>query len=464
MSKSSHSLLLNFILTAIAQILGKGLRYVVATLVIIRLGEAAWGQVSYALTVVTYLLFVIDFGLAPLSTTHKPNSAIQDRYFFHFLVPWRLVLSVVVAAGAAAFLWGQSSINAVMLIYLLALPLRSLAMEWWFQRKGLHGKYQMLSIARQALLTVLLGAGLIDSVASFAWYDMVGEALIAGLAWIFGPPLNSQQTQAPAAPKLWLQTVLKPASLLFVSTFFIMIHQNVAIILLQKLTDFSQVGIYDYSAKIVLAVIMLGSGFSIPLRRKMGLMQGANPGQIAPLLAHVQGALLVLSLLFGAFSLFAAPYLFAQLMPGASGQLAAQVLAVLSVYVGVAFLSIPLSEWLFAQTNKWPYLGMAILAGSVNIALNLALIPRWGVVGSAWATVGAELSIFMYLGGWSQRKLRYRSTLPAVLVGLGLGAMWWAQAQQIHLLWVSCGLLLYVLLLAKIQVFNLQVLRHLRHN
>ncbi|NLB64441.1 MAG: oligosaccharide flippase family protein [Fibrobacter sp.] len=464
MPKSSHSLLLNFILTALAQIFGKGLRYVVASLVIMDLGAGAWGEISYALTVVTYLLFIIDFGIAPLSTVYKPNSQIQDQYFFHFLVPWRLFLSVVLALVVALVLRGQSSANMVLIIYLLALPLRSLAMEWWFQRKGFHGKYQMITIVRQALLTVLLLSGLIKSVEAFAIYDMLGEAIIAILAWILGPKISAEQKKVPAAKMLWLKTVIQPSSLLFVSTFFIMIHQNVAIIILKKMTDFVQVGIYDYSAKIVLAVIMLGSGFSIPLRRQMGILLRESSARIAKTIASVQGTLLVLSLLFATFSLFFAEKLFALIMPLENAHLSAQVLTVLAVYVSLAFLSIPLSEWIFAQSSKWPYFWLAIMAGTVNIFANIILIPHIGVVGSAWATVGAEFCILIYLSVFAFKRISYSSAKPALFVGLGFGALWWAQIQQLNVAVVLLGLGAYLALLVKLKIFDLNVLRHLRQS
>jgi O-antigen/teichoic acid export membrane protein len=63
-------------------------------------------------------------------------------------------------------------------------------------------------------------------------------------------------------------------------------------------------------------------------------------------------------------------------------------------------------------------------AAAVNVALNLALIPRYGMMGAAVATVAAYLTMFAGMAWWAQRiypvPYQWRRVLTAALVGIAL--------------------------------------------
>ena len=69
---------------------------------------------------------------------------------------------------------------------------------------------------------------------------------------------------------------------------------------------------------------------------------------------------------------------------------------------------------------------MTGLAALVNVALNLALIPRYGMIGAAIATVAAYATMAVGMAWWSQRiypvPYQWRRVGTAALAAVGLAA------------------------------------------
>ncbi len=61
------------------------------------------------------------------------------------------------------------------------------------------------------------------------------------------------------------------------------------------------------------------------------------------------------------------------------------------------------SRFLVAENHTRFSIAAALLGGAVNVVLNLALIPRWGAMGAAWATLLAQVSASYASGVLDQR-------------------------------------------------------------
>jgi Na+-driven multidrug efflux pump len=108
------------------------------------------------------------------------------------------------------------------------------------------------------------------------------------------------------------------------------------------------------------------------------------------MLGFTSGAFLI-------FAVYGAPYLFGFMVRTESIGDALQITRVLSIFLIFSFLSIPLSEWLITRADKKQYLILAGIAATVNLSLNVLLVPWLGVWGAAVAKVGAELAILGFL-------------------------------------------------------------------
>jgi O-antigen/teichoic acid export membrane protein len=106
-------------------------------------------------------------------------------------------------------------------------------------------------------------------------------------------------------------------------------------------------------------------------------------------------------------------------IPGASS------FAVLALTIAVDFNAVILMNAIFAY-NKQKYLSVYTGIGAfLNVLLDLILIPRFGILGSAWATFFAQLISNIYLW-WQMKKINYfqvlryikKPILASILMGI----------------------------------------------
>jgi O-antigen/teichoic acid export membrane protein len=93
-----------------------------------------------------------------------------------------------------------------------------------------------------------------------------------------------------------------------------------------------------------------------------------------------------------------------------------------SMAYGVYFMAVS-AVFLVRRTRALQLL--TITAGLVNVLLNLALIPRIGLVGAAWSTVVGYVVLAVATGLYARRGYPVALDLPrlAVLFGAAIGAM-----------------------------------------
>ena len=60
------SLLLNATINGTAQGLGRLVRFVTTSIAIVKFGATGWGEVAFAYTLITYINFVLNFGMSSL--------------------------------------------------------------------------------------------------------------------------------------------------------------------------------------------------------------------------------------------------------------------------------------------------------------------------------------------------------------------------------------------------------------
>jgi O-antigen/teichoic acid export membrane protein len=78
-------------------------------------------------------------------------------------------------------------------------------------------------------------------------------------------------------------------------------------------------------------------------------------------------------------------------------------LAILMWAVALSFVSSTVMYALAAAGHSWHLTAAALAGAIVNVAMNLVLIPRYGMQGAAWATVAAELAVLLVVWRASRR-------------------------------------------------------------
>ena len=149
---------------------------------------------------------------------------------------------------------------------------------------------------------------------------------------------------------------------------------------------------------VLVSLIGLLFGVQVIAARHVGEGRPARAGAVlrrGALYALVLGLLSAAALHFGARWIMGVSHLSPDLAEGG-----ARVAAVLALSMVPQAVATSLSFWLEGLARPIPGMVAMLLANLVNLAANLWLVPRYGAVGSAWATAASRLALLVFLGGY----------------------------------------------------------------
>ncbi len=196
----------------------------------------------------------------------------------------------------------------------------------------------------------------------------------------------------PIWDKRFIPTLFKMAFPFALSAIFVKIYSSVDTIFLSKFLDIAAVGLYSIAYKFTYAFQFLPLSFTAALYPKFSWSLVHQPDDLPRLFRRSLWYMLLLStpLVLG-LHLLALP---AVLLVGSSYKEAAPVLSVLVFVLVPIFLDFPIGSLLNAagrQMTKTTIIGITMI---VNVILNAILIPRWGILGAAYASLASFLFLF----------------------------------------------------------------------
>ena len=234
-----------------------------------------------------------------------------------------------------------------------------------------------------ALIVVGRQARLLDALSALACY--VTSALIVSV-WVFRSVGRSAMTPSrvtgggcSAMWKFSLPLIGSTWAGLFGT-------QWIDYVLIKSYLPLSELGLYSLGyqvAGVVQQVTIITSTLLLP---QFSIMVGeGREAELRRIVSRVIPYwLLGFSALLGvvlASARIVVPMIFGDAFTGSVPPLALLIVATMAVAILNSFTPL-----LTAKGATWTISGVCLLSASVNVAMNLALIPRFGIVGAAWAT------------------------------------------------------------------------------
>lgn len=354
------------------------------------LGPAGYGELSYLLAIVALLLPLGQFGLSGLVARAVLERPDQQQGALRAALLWRAIGCVVaLVLGLVYWAWmdPRPSDRAVLIVLLLAQSATVFqALEFWFQahlQANALVPWRTAVVLAVALLKMIVALATRDAVA-VAWCFAL-EYVLLGLAYAAAYRRVGGAWLLPAWNREWFGWFARRSPWLLLSGVAEVLYLKIDVVMLERLQGVEAAGVYSVAARLseiwyVLPVVLAGSLFpalwnrrSVPESYRRGLQQGfdvlfACAFAIAVLMQFVAGPLV--RVLFGEhFD-------------------ASSAVLVVHVWAGVfVFMRALLSRWLIAEDLLRFSLVTHLAGAIVNVLLNLALIPRFGPLGAAWATV-----------------------------------------------------------------------------
>lgn len=190
---------------------------------------------------------------------------------------------------------------------------------------------------------------------------------------------------------------LRPNAILFVSVIAISVYNVLSKIMLGSMAGAEAVGFFESAAKIAaVPVALVGAVGTVMLPRTSALIAKGEADRAGSHTDKTLRAVMAFTSL-AAFGIPAVASPFTQVFYGPGFEESARVLAILAATVPLlGFGNVLRTQYLIPNARDSVFLWSAVCGAAASVALNLLLIPDFGAVGSAFASVGAESAVLIY--------------------------------------------------------------------
>jgi O-antigen/teichoic acid export membrane protein len=397
------------------------------------LDPEGFGIFNYYLNLFTLLAVLIDFGANTIAIREASKNIDRLTGLLKALVQFRALLSV-------------ASLAVVLGIALLYEPDLDLCL--WISLASLHllfyslGGFNTVFHVRMRFGFVALisasGHTLFLAISTLAYFSGSRNPAIylvaygAGMAMtnLLNCLLSMRFIPKKTAPsKSELKPLVREALPLGFSSVMIMFYFYMDTFLLRFMEGEAAVGYYNAAYRILVFSIMVPVLFNqviFPVYSRFFADTRAGNSELRPFFSRA-----VLYMGITGIPASVALWLFAEplvvLICGEAYQRSAGCLPVLGLAMALIFLTYPHTSLLIASGRQILFAWITAGGALLNLVLNLLLIPRYSIMGAAWATVLTELFVLASAIFFLQRRLRVMALNPElfkiVIAGLVVGGL-----------------------------------------
>lgn len=377
------------------QLVVTGGNAIFSILVVVVLSVADYGAYSYATAMFALGHSIMTAGLSGLAVKALVHADGRQAHILGSLMLIRegFALAAYCCLIGVALTSGSSQVVLTVIIVASALFGRAAdAPELWYQAD------QRMGVPSRIRIVAALAVFGLRMVALVWWPELwlfavlfVAEHAIAGVAVIVRYWFDSRSPRFARPDGQVSKELLRDSFPLFLSGVANQINLRADVIILQALLGASAVGIYSAAARLselthMIPIVILNAAFPLILgvRRKDGATSRAYRGLVQRSYDYAFWGGLGVALILALLGTFVIKTVF-----GAEYEESIPVLYVHLVSVPFIFMAAVYSKWIIAEHLLWASLVRHGAGALLNIALNFALIPTLGIMGSAVATVSS---------------------------------------------------------------------------
>jgi O-antigen/teichoic acid export membrane protein len=356
------------------------------------LGPEQFGLLNYAMAFIALFGTIASLGLNGIvvrDMVKKPenaNSTLGSAFLLQGIGGFMAFGLALITIGLARPGDSLSKLMVAVLGFVMVFKSTEVV-KYWFESQ-VQSKYTVLVENGAFLLVAAVKVALIlgdASLMAFVWAGFVEGCLVAaGLLWIYASRGGQLDKWRPNYVRA--KTLLKDSWPLIFSGLAVMVYMRIDQIMLGQMLGDESVGIY--SAAVRVSEIWYFIPMAIVASAFPSLMQNQDQAAFLKNFQRLFDLMFAISfpmaLLIAVFSSLIIRVLFGVVYLDASGVLSVYAWAIL-----FAFMGVPAGRWyLYADLQKLA-LARTTLGAVVNVSLNMMLIPLYGPVGAAYATLVA---------------------------------------------------------------------------
>lgn len=382
-----------------AQLVIKILSFGFSVLIVRRLGVEAYGQYAAVLAFGALFVFLADLGLSPYAVREiaRRRDAVDGTEQANRVFGNIIVLRFLLALLAALLLIGTAWLTGRPLIMIGAIALGTLGLIMYsFQgaSDAMLAGFERLDLSAGAkvlyqIIFVLVGAGAL--LFGFGYYGLIianllGILLMTLACWRGARSLGLRP--ARPNPADWL--ALLRASLPFgIIGFTLGLSYKFDSVLLNIFRSDAETGYYNAAYNLVFSTVILSNVINTALYPSLTRQAATGPDMLPAIYARALRYLLVLALPIAVGASILAdqlvPFLFkAEYLP------AVPALQIVIWVVPLMFCSEFLGYVVLIRGQERSAARAIVISTSINVGLNLLLVPLFGFIGAATMTVVTE--------------------------------------------------------------------------
>lgn len=365
------------------------------------LGPSNYGIISYASSVVAFVYPISALGLNHILVQETVQRPEEEGQIYGTSLILSTVSSLVCMIGVGAFV---SVVNAaetetilVCILYSLVLVFQAAELiQYWFQAKYLSKYVSVISLCAYAVVSgykiFLLASG--KSIYWFAVSNAIDYMLIAAALIVTYRKLGGGRLQFS-----WktARRMLSQSRYYIISSMMVTVFAQTDKIMLKLMVDETATGYYSAAAACAGMTSFVFSAIIDSARPAIFEAKKEDQKAFTKSVSTLYCVIIYVSLLQSvAMALLAKPII--SILYGAEYMPAANALRLVVWYTTFSYMGSVRNIWILAE-GKQKYLWIINLSGALtNVALNALMIPHWGVMGAAAASLITQIFTNFILG------------------------------------------------------------------
>ncbi|HEX4899607.1 MAG TPA: flippase, partial [Pyrinomonadaceae bacterium] len=403
----------NIFRLSVGDFVAKSLNFLAFVYLARTLGVEGYGVLEFALAILTYFLLFADGGLE-LWATREVASGTDLRSLAARIVPLRFVLALASFCGLIGFLLvlpNYPGLRTVMILFGLTLFTQAVNLKWVFMGREEMPRVAIGLIIAQVVFAVAILV-LVRSPRTILWVPVLRLTSDLAMAVYFGRlfvKLNGDLRLRFTLRKAGM--ALRSALPLGASHGLAFMSYNFDTILLGLLLTPAAVGLYSAAYKPVTVVLAMPTTYFIGLFPTLARTYTQDRDSFSAIANRSFGLAALCAVPLGIGGLFLASPIINFLF-GPAYTSAVPVLQILVWSAALVILRGTFRQSLNGAGRAGLDLRCAGASVLLNITLNLLLIPRYGIIGAAVATLVSEVLWFSLAYYYFNRYISRLKLLP----------------------------------------------------
>lgn len=397
----------------ICKIIQSGLQLVIGMLCARYLGPSNYGLINYAASIVAFAMPVMKLGFSGtlvheyVKDPEKEGQIAGTSIVLNIISSFACIIGVTAFASVANF--GDTDTIIVCVLYSFSLFFSALEMiQYWFQYK-LLSKYSSVVMLMSYLFVSAYKLYLLICSKSVYWFALSHSVEYACIATILIIIYLKKGTQKFSFSFSLAKKMLKSSKYYIVADLMIIVIQNTDHIMITTMTGKAENGYYSAAITTVgvvqfVYVAIIDSYRPLIFESKKN-NQKKYEKNISGLYSIIMYLCLAQSIVFTVFA-----KLIIDIMYGSEYSQSVILMQILVWYLAFAFMGSVRNVWILAE-EKQKYVWRINLFGALcNVCLNSILIPFFGAIGAATASLITQIMMNLVLG-FVVRQLRDNNRL-----------------------------------------------------